>query len=111
MAGLLVKLIEHSRHNGYGMKLLDAIAIEKEAIDNKQADVPLESSYINIDPLSTRELEVLKLIVNGLSNKEIASELYIAPSTVKTHLKHIYSKLNVRTRSQAMVQAKKLDLF
>ncbi|MCB9455068.1 MAG: hypothetical protein H6671_03665 [Anaerolineaceae bacterium] len=63
-----------------------------------------------IDPLSERELEVLQLIVNGLSNPEIAEELVVAMSTVKTHIKKIYRKLNVSSRTQATVRARELAL-
>lgn len=60
--------------------------------------------------LSTRELEVLTLISQGLSNDEIAERLSVANSTVKTHINNIYSKLGVRTRVQALKQADKLGL-
>lgn len=109
MADLLTQLIKRDSHNAYGKRLIKAI--EKEIRGQKPEDTTLESSYTPIDPLSARELEVLKLIAIGHSNKDIATELYIAQCTVKTHLKNIYSKLNIHTRVQAMVQAKKLDLI
>jgi LuxR family maltose regulon positive regulatory protein len=52
--------------------------------------------------LSTRELEVLRLVDRGLSNGEIAKQLCVAPSTVKTHLENVYGKLGVRRRTQAL---------
>lgn len=52
--------------------------------------------------LSARELEVLRLVDRGLSNGEIASKLFVAPSTVKTHLENVYGKLGVRRRTQAV---------
>ena len=55
--------------------------------------------------LSARELEVLKLIVEGMSNKEIASALSITESTVKNHVNSILSKLNVKDRTQAATTA------
>lgn len=63
-----------------------------------------------VEPLSERELEVLRLIASGLSNREIADELYIAVGTVKRHINHIYAKLNVHSRTQALVRAQELYL-
>jgi len=63
-----------------------------------------------VEPLSERELEVLRLIAAGLSNHEIADELVIAVGTVKRHINHIYGKLGVHSRTQALVRARELDL-
>jgi LuxR family maltose regulon positive regulatory protein len=63
-----------------------------------------------VEPLSPRELEVLQLIDQGLSNSEIAGQLVVAPSTVKTHINNIYGKLGVRTRLQALKRAEELGL-
>jgi len=70
-----------------------------------------ESFQVLINPLSERETEVLRLIVAGLSNQGIADELIIAESTVKTHINHIYSKLNVTSRTQAVAKARELKLL
>jgi DNA-binding CsgD family transcriptional regulator len=64
-----------------------------------------------VEPLSARELEVLQLVDQGLSNQEIAARLNIAASTVKTHINNIYSKLEVQTRTQAIRRARDLGLF
>src|SRR5260370_37660879 len=58
-----------------------------------------------LDPLSERELEVLQLLAQGVSNQEIAQELVIAYDTVKRHVFHIFSKLDVSNRVQAVRQA------
>ena len=63
------------------------------------------------EPLSERELEVLVLIAAGKSNPEIARELFIVLSTVKTHLKNVYRKLGARNRAQAVSRAKELNLL
>jgi LuxR family maltose regulon positive regulatory protein len=60
--------------------------------------------------LSQRESAILKLIADGLSNKEIARDLAIAPETVKSHVKHIFTKLNVERRAQAVARAQILGL-
>ncbi|MEA3440815.1 MAG: response regulator transcription factor, partial [Chloroflexota bacterium] len=63
------------------------------------------------DPLSERELQVLGLIAAGLSNREIADELVIATGTVKRHINHIYSKLDVHSRTRAIARANELRLL
>jgi LuxR family maltose regulon positive regulatory protein len=67
--------------------------------------------YALVEPLSERELEVLRLIAAGLSNQEIAQELVIAVSTVKSHINHIYGKLGVKSRTQAIAKAQSLRLL
>jgi LuxR family maltose regulon positive regulatory protein len=64
-----------------------------------------------VEPLTEREVEVLRLIVAGLSNPEIADELYIAVSTVKSHVNHIFGKLEVKSRAQAMAKVRTLNLL
>jgi LuxR family transcriptional regulator, maltose regulon positive regulatory protein len=60
--------------------------------------------------LSAPETAILKLIADGLSNKEIARDLTTAPETVKTHVKRIFAKLNVERRAQAVSRAQSLGL-
>ena len=63
------------------------------------------------EPLSTRELEVLKLIEAGCSNQGIADELVISITTVKRHISNIYAKLGVKSRTQAVSIGKELKIF
>jgi DNA-binding NarL/FixJ family response regulator len=63
------------------------------------------------DELTTREQDVFRLIANGLSNTEIGQELYISDTTVKTHITHIFQKLGIRDRVQAVVLAHQSGLF
>ncbi len=63
-----------------------------------------------VESLSAREGAILKLIAEGQSNKEIARNLAIAPETVKSHVKHIFTKLNVEKRAQAVSRAQSLGL-
>ncbi len=60
--------------------------------------------------LSTREIEVLKLISEGLTNQEIADKLYLSLNTIKSHTNSIYIKLGVNRRTQALEKARKLQI-
>jgi DNA-binding CsgD family transcriptional regulator len=73
-------------------------------------EVVLATASAISDPLSVREGDILDLIAQGRSNKEIARSLCIAPETVKTHVKHIFIKLNVEKRAQAVSRAHSLGL-
>ncbi len=64
-----------------------------------------------VDPLTQRELEVLKYIAAGLQNREIADELVVSLNTVKTHINNIYSKLNASNRVQAVARARDLSML
>ncbi|WP_296203805.1 response regulator transcription factor [uncultured Corynebacterium sp.] len=61
--------------------------------------------------LSAREIEILRALATGVSNKELASQLFISVATVKTHLIHIYQKLGVDTRTAAIHRAQDLKLI
>ena len=64
-----------------------------------------------VEKLSEREMEVLMFVAAGLSNKQITEELFISLSTVKTHLRNIYGKLDVHSRTEAIVKAKNLGFL
>ena len=70
-----------------------------------QTTAPPLAAGVGPERLTPRELEVLQLIANGLSNKEIGARLSVSVATVKTHLEHILQKLQVSDRTQAAVQA------
>lgn len=61
--------------------------------------------------LSKRELEVLELMAQGLSNQEVADQLFVSLNTTKTHISNIYSKLSVKRRTQAIQKARDLALI
>ena len=62
-----------------------------------------------LEPLSHRELDVLRLMSAGLKHREIAEELVISLNTVRHHARNIYGKLDVNSRAQAVAKAKELD--
>jgi LuxR family maltose regulon positive regulatory protein len=76
----------------------------------QKADHTLQAPEILIEPLSDQERRVLRLLAAGLSNPEIAQELFISINTVKTHIKNIYSKLGVNSRKSARQAARQLGM-
>jgi LuxR family maltose regulon positive regulatory protein len=109
MARLLRQAASHRIMPVYANKLLAAFDGVKH--DDEADMVRSQAAQALIDPLSARELEVLRLLAAGLSNPEIARELYIATSTVRSHVKNIFGKLNVHKRWDAVQRAEELALL
>jgi ATP/maltotriose-dependent transcriptional regulator MalT len=98
--------------NAYLHKLTLHKKIRKEYKGKKSlAQLPNSSSLNPIEPLTKRELEILRLVAAGHTNQQIAAKLVVSINTVKRHLTNLYGKLNVANRSQAVAQARKLDLI
>jgi LuxR family maltose regulon positive regulatory protein len=109
MAQLLYKALSRGIAPDYVRRLLAAFPVEERGqIDPPKSQAP-ESELI--EPLSERELEVLQLIAEGLSNPEIASRLYLSLNTVKVHSRNIYGKLGVHNRMQAVARARALGIL
>ncbi|HSL63411.1 MAG TPA: response regulator transcription factor [Gaiellaceae bacterium] len=85
-------------------------AVTKRVIE-KFTHIPRPTPPKAFDELTTREREVFRLIANGCSNAEIAQQLFISDTTVKTHISHILQKLDLRDRVQAVVLAYQTGLF
>ncbi len=102
----LAPLLQEAAHRNlqpiYARKILAVIEGERPA-------VPATPGLV--EKLSERELEILRLVAAGLSNREIAGQLVISLGTVKTHIHNIYGKLEVRNRAQAITRAQELELL
>ncbi len=109
-AGFLLKDMEAEdivaavRQAARGLDALLAPAVTRRLID-RFASVPVRPAAARLDRLTTRETDVLRLVGCGLSNTEIAAELYIGETTVKTHLSRVMTKLGLRDRVQAAIFA------
>jgi LuxR family maltose regulon positive regulatory protein len=108
MAQLLREAAARGIMPDYTRTLRAACDVERE---RSAAEVPLHTSQALIEPLSERELEVLRLLRSTLTGPEIARELVVALSTVRSHTKTIYSKLDVNSRQAAVKRAAELDLI
>ena len=95
----------------YTKKLLFAFESSKQNEDSKSLHRNLSQPSPLVEPLSQRELDVLQMLNTELSGPEIARELVVALSTVRTHTKSIYSKLNANSRRTAVKRAKELNLI
>ncbi len=92
----------------YTGRLLAAFAAEQQTSRGKSEQLPPQPL---VEPLSPRELEILRLLAVGLSNREIGERLFLALDTVKGHNRRIYSKLQVQRRTEAVARARALDLL
>jgi len=103
MADLLAVAAAQARIPDYAAKLLAAFEVDKPKSHN-------ESAQRLTEPLTHRELEVLRLITQGLSNHEIGERLFLALDTVEGHNRKIFGKLQVQRRTEAVARARELGL-
>ncbi len=109
MARLLYEALSHGVEPEYVRRLLAAFPVAEA---KQVTSSPLRGSGSEmVEPLSERELEVLGLIAEGLTNQEVATRLYLSLHTVKVHARNIYGKLGVKSRTQAVAKGKALGIL
>lgn len=103
----LAELLRHAASRGISVKYAARLLAEFERSDG----VPPEEQQPLVEPLSARELEVLRLMADGYSNQAIAVRLVVALGTVKAHTASLYRKLGVNSRTQAVARSRELALL
>ena len=111
MAKLLSVAAERGMMPAYVGKLLTAFAAEKQVRESALAESASSLSPLLTEPLSRRELEVLRLLAEGLSNQEIGERLFLALDTIKGHNRRIFEKLEVKRRTEAIARGRELGLL
>ena len=96
-----------------GLKLTKKkeVIVFKEVLISADAPFTLNEQRLRELSITRRELEILELIANGLSNREIAEKLFVSESTVKTHSSRLFDKLSAKRRTQAVQIGKELGLI
>jgi LuxR family transcriptional regulator, maltose regulon positive regulatory protein len=111
MAHLVSAAAAHGRKSEYITKVLVALEASEQGSEGRSRRLPASSAQPLIEALSPREAEVLKLMAQGCSNQEIAGRLFLALDTVKWHNRHIFAKLQVQRRTEAVARAAELGLL
>jgi LuxR family maltose regulon positive regulatory protein len=109
LAPLLRQAITHGIEPDYARKLLTIIEAEDRRRRVRKGQIPASPSTAGL--LSDREMEVLRLVAQGLSDRQIATRLVIGLSTAKTHVHRVIEKLNATSRMQAVTAARELRLI
>ncbi|HVV55853.1 MAG TPA: LuxR C-terminal-related transcriptional regulator [Mucilaginibacter sp.] len=90
---------------------LKTVIVEKEILLTPSPEFVLNEEQLRRLNMSRRELEVLQLMAEGLSNQEIADKLFVSLNTVKTHSAQIFEKMDVKRRTQAVDKGKKIGII
>ena len=103
--GIAIEYVNYLLH-----EITEEITLDKLGVEPASSQIEITALGM-VEPLSERELQILRLMDSELSSPEIADELVIAVSTVRSHIKNIYSKLGVHSRYEAVEKAREMDLF
>ena len=111
--GGLIALIFAATGIWLGLKITrkEQVIVEREVRVPVAATFVLNEAQLQQLAITKRELEILGLIAQGLSNREIAEKLFVSENTVKTHSSRLFDKLNARRRTQAVQRGKELGLI
>ena len=106
------QLAESIRRTARGESILDPSVAAKVVAEFSRVSslVTATRSEVLAEPLSEREIEVLRLVTAGMSNREIAAQLFISRGTAKTHIHNLCGKLSVHNRTEAAMRARELGL-
>jgi LuxR family maltose regulon positive regulatory protein len=107
MTELLASLNESHKDEGLKEYISKLLSASQKQVENAPASPPQPL----IDPLSQRELEILRLVEQGLSNDQISKKLFVSVSTVKGHNLRIFNKLQAKSRTEAVARARELGLL
>ncbi|MFN8493078.1 MAG: response regulator transcription factor [Caldilineaceae bacterium] len=105
------RLLEAIRTVARGDSILDPAITNKVVTELTRLSHPLPAPQLLAEPISEREIEVLRLLAAGASNQEIADQLIVALNTVKRHVSNIMGKLGAENRTQAVIKARQLGLL
>jgi LuxR family maltose regulon positive regulatory protein len=103
----MAQLLRHARSHGFELQYITKLLSGFSKTDTPPPNI----SQPLIEPLSERELEILRLVADGKSNQQIADTLFITSGTVKKHLNNIFGKLSVQSRTQCVARVRELNLL
>jgi len=109
MIQLMITRFAYLQYINQGQKTSDSLVVS-ESIEMTEPRKDNRVVVGVVETLTTRELEVLQLLYSGYSNKDIANQLFVSESTIKSHVSNIYGKLGVKRRTQAIRRAEELNL-
>lgn len=113
MIDVLKILVQHQPGQAYAQQTLEACQAEHRRKEHSEPDATSKPRIHERPPyhlLTRREIEIIPLLAEGLSNKEIAARLFVAPATAKTHLHNIYKKLNAKNRIEALKMFRQIGI-